>query len=368
MSEKNEREKLAIKLKDLDILIFGAQVVAYEIYRAVTELYCSNVIAFLVTDKSGNPEIIESIPVKNCEYLDGLDKTIKILVATPEIYHSEIMAILYDKGFHNIMKIDSHIEYLIMSAYFRTKKEFLLLEDLPECNDKNYNQIHEVNIYMAKSIYDKALVGNHQYSNCVIPIQVGRELTEKKICELGDNIGSNISAKNRNYSELTATYYVWKNIHSCYKGICHYRRILVLNSVDLSKIHESDVDVILPLPFLCYTGAERQYGRYISKTDMELVWQVLKEFNPFEYESAWAILHDAYLYNYNIVVAKEAVFDEYCEWLFPRLFRIEELNDEKNSNRQDRYIGYIGEILTSFYFIYFSKKYKIFHAEKKWLI
>lgn len=48
-----------------------------------------------------------------------------------------------------------------------------------------------------------------------------------------------------------------------------------------------------------------------------------------------------YLYNYNLTLAKKSVLCEYCEWLFPILFRIEELSIPKGSLKNDHYIGYI---------------------------
>lgn len=42
----------------------------------------------------------------------------------------------------------------------------------------------------------------------------------------GDNTGDNISGKRENYCELTVQYWLWKNVHADYYGLCHYRRYL----------------------------------------------------------------------------------------------------------------------------------------------
>ena len=79
----------------------------------------------------------------------------------------------------------------------------------------------------------KILVACHKpdkvYSNDVyIPIHVGRAVSrfkEEMSNMIGDDTGENISEKNPYYSELTAQYWAWKNMHDVdYVGLCHYRR------------------------------------------------------------------------------------------------------------------------------------------------
>ena len=64
--------------------------------------------------------------------------------------------------------------------------------------------------------------------NVYTPIHVGRAVskcTDKMQDMIGDDTGDNISAKNPFYSELTAQYWLWKNVHDVdYVGLCHYRR------------------------------------------------------------------------------------------------------------------------------------------------
>ena len=68
------------------------------------------------------------------------------------------------------------------------------------------------------------------------------------------------------------------------------------------------------------------------------------------------------MYNYNIIIAKAAVLQEYCEWLFPILERVEELSIPKGSERADRYIGYIGENLLTLYFLYHKDRMNLVHT------
>ena len=62
-------------------------------------------------------------------------------------------------------------------------------------------------------------------SDVFVPIQLGAKNVKTKlkgmIC---DNDGDNISELNPMYCEMTAQYYVWKNVNLDYYGFCHYRR------------------------------------------------------------------------------------------------------------------------------------------------
>lgn len=62
------------------------------------------------------------------------------------------------------------------------------------------------------------------------------------------------------------------------------------------------------------------------------------------------------------------MLDDYCSWLFPLLFRIEEINDPVGEKTSNRYIGYIGETLETLYFMYHKDKLKIAHSGCRFLI
>ena len=293
-------------------------------------------------------------------------------MATPEPYHAEIKSILNNLAFSNYICIDSHMEYRVMSQYYRKRNRFKLLEDCIPINANNeeciYKELFDVKILMAKCHVDPKILGEYNFNDWVVPIQVGAALTDKRISELTDDTGVSISEKNRNYCELTATYWAWKNLESKYKGICHYRRVFSINEKELYAIKNCDIDVVLPLPFICNPDASGQYRRYIKDADLELVKIALKELYLDYFIALKEISKKPYLYNYNMLIAKRAVFDKYCEWMFPILKRIEELSDIKNGKRNDRYIGYIGEILTALYFLYNKDNLNVVHGEKKWLI
>ena len=62
----------------------------------------------------------------------------------------------------------------------------------------------------------------------------------------------------------------------------------------------------------------------------------------------------------NMVIAKSEIYDAYCEWIFPILFRMEEMDEEKGyGHKGDRHIAYAAEILTSYYFARHKDEYFI---------
>ena len=67
-------------------------------------------------------------------------------------------------------------------------------------------------------------------SEVLVPIHVGRAASryqEEMDDYIGDDTGENISAKNPQYCEMTAHYWIWKNVSDAeYVGVCHYRRYI----------------------------------------------------------------------------------------------------------------------------------------------
>lgn len=227
-------------------------------------------------------------------------------------------------------------------------------------------------VFQAKCHVDRPLQKPVQNPSYVYPIQVGADLTDQIISELRDNAGENISHKNRNYCELTATYYAWKNCRADYKGLCHYRRIFEINDEQAQELLErrNEWDVILPYPSIHYPDISAQHLRYIGNEDWKAMLQALEE-TAADYFTAYRRLverGEQYFYNFNMLIARAEVFDDYCSFLFSVLERAEELTTPRGWERADRFAGYMGENLTTLYFLKNRDALKIVYAGKKWLI
>ena len=124
---------------------------------------------------------------------------------------------------------------------------------------------------------------------------------------------------------------------------------------------------MLPYPMSYEPDIEKHHKRYIKDRDWDALLQALKELSP-EYAAVFPdILAQPYLYNYNIMIAKKEVLAAYCRWLFPILERVEELSIPKGRDRNDRYIGYMGETLATLYFMANRNRMNIVHAGCRFL-
>lgn len=380
--------------------IYGAGIVATSIYKVIKTIYQKQPLFFLVSDategkKDENPVEIDGIPVirlsvwqrkiminrdvSNAVLEQNGVKTKnpdKYLVAVPEVHHSTIMQSLSLMGVEreDIILITSEIENRIMEQYCSTlypggTVQTLISETRGYANMQPKEAM--VQVFQAKCHVDKPLKNAVEISEYVVPIQVGSVFADRKIAEFQDNAGENISEKNRNYCELTAIYYAWKNSKAAYKGLCHYRRVFDISEKQMQSLLEREQkwDVILPYPSVHYPDISTQHLRYINESDWQAMLQALQEIAP-EYLEAYEMavaLGEQHFFNYNMLIAKASIFDDYCEFLFSVLAKAEELTTPKGWERSDRFAGYMGENLTTIYFLKNRDRLKIRYAGKLWI-
>lgn len=375
----------------MDLVIYGAQGTALGACRAIRRCCPErNILCFLVSKLEGNSSVLEGVPVCEVEsFAAELSRQeaerIEVLIATPENMMGEIESFLGRCGLHRHVRLDSRRWAEMMGHYYSSEGNFLPLSALPV----GYTR-PEVHVYMAKCLRDRPLSRDYVLPDWVESLQVGAAHCRERVAEILDCDGENISEKNGNYSELTGLYWIWKNrlqkaqkgIKSMkysesregaatletYCGLAHYRRMLDLDSDDLLRLADNGVDVVLPYPMPYEPNIGEHHKRYLSHRDWEALLQALGELQP-EYAVAFSkILCQKYLYNYNIILARESVLADYCSWLFPILERTEKLSIPKGKDRSDRYIGYMGESLCTLYFSYQRNKLKIVHEGCRFLM
>lgn len=180
-----------------------------------------------------------------------------------------------------------------------------------------------------------------------------------------DNSGENIAEKNRFYSELTAQYWIWKNLQTDYLGLCHYRRYFTKNiltkilapytkKTDTYLLSNDDVlsimqkyEIILPYKRNYFIETvESHYANAHNHSDLEKVREIIMTFYP-EYKEAFEkVMKKRSLHLYNMFIMKEDLFREYSDWLFGILFRVEDAIDfQSYDTYQERVFGFLGERL-----------------------
>lgn len=379
------------------LIIFGAKSLALGTSHAIQTVHPEiHLEGFVVTSRSGNPSILNNLKVY--ELAELTDKEICILIATPQDIQMKIVDFLDEQGFHNHICMTWELEAELMGAYYAKQGGFLVLPGgaapvLPataQDEERTFAKaLPEANCYMAKFYRDKQVQTDYPVPAWVQAIQVGAALTDERVAALTDDIGENISARNVNYCELTALYWIWKNrlagahvetahtsevigIHApssdAYAGVYQYRRLLDINDAQLAHLAAYDVDVVLPYPTMCEPDIFEHHERYVKSSDWDAMVQALEELHPEYMETYHRIFKGNYMYNYNILLAKETVLCDYCAWLFPILERTEELSDPKGWERADRYIGYLGENLETLYFMHHAEDYKILHTGRVMLV
>ena len=360
----------------MDLAIYGAQSIALGAYTAICNLYPMREIkCFLVTDRGANPEYLSEVPVlEMAAFAKGLSEeekgNIEILIATPENVMSEIEAGLDACGLCCHVRLTSTRWAELMSYHYAADRKYLPLAALPI----GYHEA-KLHIFMAKFYKDTPLTTAYHMPEWIAPIQAGASLCKERVADILDCDGENISAKNVNYSELTALYWIWKNIlvqnspndKNEFYGLSHYRRLLELSEDDRMKLVDNEVDVVLPYPMPYEPNIEMHHKRYLADSDWDALVTALTELQPEYADYLSQVLQQQYLYNYNIILAKKKVLTDYCEWLFPILERVENLSIPKGCDRQDRYIGYMGETLTTLYFMMNRNRLNITYAGCRFL-
>ncbi len=198
-----------------------------------------------------------------------------------------------------------------------------------------------------------------------------KELNWLKTQMIGDDTYDNISNLNRDFSELTAIYWAWKNYEKLGNpdiiGLTHYRRFFNLSNnnyftFDIAKwagyTNENLSNLMKDTDIICLSAEKIDSNRFdnfnndlihLSKTNHYDLYQSYNEFKK-----------DGKLHFKNMFIMKKAIFFDYCETIFNILLPLSkqiQSSNVSNSNADNlskkklacRILGYIAEYLTSFY-------------------
>lgn len=163
---------------------------------------------------------------------------------------------------------------------------------------------------------------------------MGQSLTDNetwlKKTMIGDNTGENISLQNKNYCELSAVYWAWKNQYALknpdYIGLMHYRRVFDFNEDEHSgynptirSIKKSIIgyDIVLTAPKKIYsitskkehTSVREYFDSNFGETYTNILSKIIQN-NYGDYQDAYQKIMelDKKISWYNIFVFKKEIW------------------------------------------------------------
>lgn len=350
------------------VYIFGAQSRGKTIKEYLHFLYPqTEVLAFLVDNAEGNETKIDKIPVWRLDTAGELDCSYSVFIATKGIYHNAIRERLEQKGMMDIIPVTAAVDNFFRNAYVR--KQYLL-------ENRNFTKITDLSIqkedaviYMVKSIFDKPLQARYICPEYEKVIQAGAALTEKRLSAdtLTDCGGDNISFKNRQYCELTALYWIWKNSREDIIGLSHYRRHFILPNKWQEIMVSNKIDAILPVPTCVYPSIEENYKERHDPSDWDYLVDYLKENSPEDYGLSGKVFSGNLYMPCNMFIMRREILDDLCRWMFPILDAVAEHGGEKQDTYLNRYPGFISERLITLYFYRNRSRYRIAYADKNFI-
>ena len=190
---------------------------------------------------------------------------------------------------------------------------------------------------------------------------------------IGDDTGENISHLNRHFCEMSGIYWLWKNYDKIgspdYLCIQHYRRWFYCTCKPWFFDALDKYDMILPNRGNSWVSSEKVFEK---GREYYYDYEFIKENSPEYLESFRYYMNNSGFYAGNMFICRKELFFEYCEFIFPVLFYIEENTDyalkEKEIIAQGgdqvqarimnmyRKVGYHAEHLTTAFIFYQLQK------------
>ena len=194
-------------------------------------------------------------------------------------------------------------------------------------------------------------------------IQVGDAADDFPGC-LRDDTGDNIADRNAGYCELTAMYWIWKNTDDPYKGLAHYRRYFGRRAFS-SRV--SDIlgyealigmlqgrDLLVAKPAVYHVNAREQLlMECCTPENFSKLEAVVEALSPEYMDAFRTFFAGNRAVQYNMLLCGRALFDDYCAWLFPILFSLEDRVDLSGASAyQRRLFGFVGERLMNVWMLH----------------
>ncbi len=358
----------------LKIYIVGAHSRAQTVAEYIRCLYPDvRVEAYLYDNEEPNPGSIGKRPVIRLDGKVDLNPVYPVCIGTRGVYHERLAASLKKMGFEKVYPVTPEMDTRLRNAYVRKHyadkgRRFLKLEEL-DAVQKSTQADMKKRIYIARSVFDKALESEYETEPYEKELQAGAALTMERLSSdiLTDDVGDNISVKNKQYCELTALYWLWKHADEDVLGLVHYRRHFILPKDWFMRMREHKVDVVLPVPLYVAPSLADNFKKRHDPAVWETMMGCLQERDMAESREAEVIFRKNLYSPCNMFIMRKEALDDLCTWMFPVLFQTERRVGKKTDDYQNRYPGFLSERLISFFFEKNRKKYKVVYADKNFL-
>lgn len=231
---------------------------------------------------------------------------------------------------------------------------------------REYVQEKVLYIAMATSGKD-AKVSYDRLPEFVHPVMGGAAVYEgsrSQGMEYDDELENNISCHNDFYSELSVAYWLYRKAPvGRYLGLCHYRRHFVLSEEMKSSLATGKVDVLLTRPRLTFPDVrifftEQSVG-HMDSLDYETMMMLLGQREGKMKAFAEEFFAGQVQFPNNMVIARRDIYLDYCRFMFDVLLAMQAYYEEKDIARPKRYLGNVGEMLTTLYFAYHKDNWRI---------
>lgn len=359
------------------IYIFGAHSRARTLAAYLQYLYLEvHIEAFLYLNEEPNPDRIEGIPVISLYDKNAiLYPDYPVYIATRGVWHEQITAALEEKNFQKIYPVTVAFDIALRNQYLEKyfshiHRDFIKIDRL-QCGEKKKSGFAGTNaaVYVVRSHFDRPLARDYRSDVWEKEILAGAALADGTLSDdmQRDDRGENISARNRQFCELTALYWLWKNAKEEVVGLSHYRRHFLLPQNWTALMREYQIDVILPTPLYVAPGVGENYRQRHDSRDWDWLMEYLRRMDPQRYKSVEKFSAGNLYSPCNMLVTKKEVLNELCTWLFPILFAAAEHIGEKDDPYQNRYPGFMAERLITYFFEENSDIYNVAYADKNFL-
>ncbi len=343
--------------------------------------------AYFYDNDEENPEIIGKIPVSRLnEHTDihalNLSLDYPIYLGMRGIFHERITKILKKIGFKIIKPVTVEMDLMLRNQYLEkyytsVGREFMKLDKFKGLQPLTSSGLGLTNkisasVYVVKSPFDKPLQQEYPLASYEKQIYAGAVFAENSPVllpenALRDDVGDNISAKNKQFCELTALYWLWKHAGEDIIGLAHYRRHFLLPKDWKTRMLDNAIDVLLPVPLYVAPSVEENFKSRHEPSDWEFMMNYLKNNYSEDFLEACAFFNGNLYSPCNMFIMKREVLVDLCTWLFPILFKIAEHGGIKNNTYLNRYPGFISERLISLFFELNRKRFKVVYADKNFL-